>query len=256
MFFFLSKTVSVLFMPMTLIAISLLLGMLLRKQHLRKTFLWIGVGLLLFFSNDFIANEAMIMWELPAQPYTATKKYKLGIVLTGTTMYKPYPDDRVYFNKGADRVTHTVQLYKLGHIERILISGGSGRIVEVDDEPEANKYLKAMVLMGVDSSHIIIENETRNTYESAVAVKPLLDSMNYKPSDCVLITSSFHMRRSLACYRKAGVDLDYFTTDFYSHEREYHIDALLVPKVEAIYIWQKLFKEWLGLAAYKVAGYV
>jgi uncharacterized SAM-binding protein YcdF (DUF218 family) len=256
MFFFLSKTVAFLFMPLTIVIIFLLLAVFVKRPHLKKTFSWIGLGLLLFFCNDFIANEAMSMWELPAKPYAITKKYKLAIVLTGTTITKPYPNDRVYFNKGADRVTHTVELHKRGLAEKILISGGSGRILEANDEPEANKFRKAMIMMGVDSSAIIIENETRNTYESAVAVRPLLDSMNYKAEECVLVTSAFHLRRSLAVYRKAGLDLDYFSTDFYSHPREYHIDALLLPHVEAMLIWQKLFKEWLGLAAYKVAGYV
>jgi uncharacterized SAM-binding protein YcdF (DUF218 family) len=84
----------------------------------------------------------------------------------------------------------------------------------------------------------------------------MLDSMDYKAEDCLLITSAFHLRRSLACYRKAGLELDYFSTDFYTHPREYHLDAFLIPKIESIFIWQKLFKEWLGFAAYKVAGYV
>jgi uncharacterized SAM-binding protein YcdF (DUF218 family) len=215
----------------------------------------VALGLLLFFSNDFIANEAILMWELPAQPYAITKRYKLGIVLTGTTITKPYPDDRVYFNRGADRVTHTVELYKLGFLEKILISGGSGRIL-MEDEPEANKYKKVMIMMGVDAEDIIIENETRNTYESAVAVKPMLDSMQINGDNCVLITSAFHLRRSLACYRKAGLNLDHFSTDFYSHPREYNLDSFIVPKIESMLIWQKLFKEWIGFAAYKAAGYV
>jgi uncharacterized SAM-binding protein YcdF (DUF218 family) len=254
MFFVLSKTVAFLFMPLNIVILFLLLAVFSRKPHLKKTFLWMGVGLLLFFSNHFIANEAMIMWELPAKPYSLTKKYELGIVLTGTTMTKPYPNDRVYFDKGADRVTHTVQLYKLGLINKILISGGSGRLLGTD-EPEANKYFKAMKLMGVDTTDILIENETRNTYESAVAVKPMLDSMKLKPEQCVLITSAFHMRRSLACYRKAGVELDYFTTDFYSQERDYNYNVIM-PSVEAVHLWQKLFKEWLGMLAYKAAGYI
>jgi uncharacterized SAM-binding protein YcdF (DUF218 family) len=255
MFFVLSKTVSVLAMPLTIIVILFLVAVFLKKRHLKRTFFWIAFGLLLFFSNDFLANEVMTMWELPARPYAVTPNYKLGIVLTGTTIQKPYPDDRVYFNKGADRVTHTVQLYKLGKIQRILISGGTGRLVGEAD-PEANKYMKAMILMGVDSSHIMIENETRNTYESAVAVKPMLDSMRLKSSDCVLITSAFHLRRSLACYRKAGLNLDHFSCDFYSHPRKYHIDAFIVPNLDAMQIWHKLFKEWVGFAAYKAAGYV
>jgi uncharacterized SAM-binding protein YcdF (DUF218 family) len=255
MFFMLSKTVSWLFMPLTLIVIFIFLAVFLKNPRLKKYFFWLGFGLLLFFSNSTIANEVMMMWELPAQPYSDLRPHKLGIVLTGSTIHKPFPDDRVYFQRGADRVTHTIQLYKLGHIEKILISGGSGTLVR-EDEPEADKFKKVMILMGVDSADIIIENETRNTYESAVAVKPMLKQMNYKAEDCLLITSAFHMRRSLACYRKAGVDLDYFTTDFYTYPRAYQIESLLIPKVEALMIWQKLFKEWIGFAAYKVAGYV
>lgn len=255
MFFVLSKTVSLLFLPLTLIVIFILLGVFLKNKKWKKYFFWLGFGLLLFFSNGSIANEVMMMWELPAKPFNELKPHKLGIVLTGSTIYKPYPDDRVYFQRGADRVTHTIQLYKLGYIEKVLISGGSGALVQ-EDEPEANKFREVMTLMGVDSADIIIENETRNTYESAVAVKPLLKDLKYKTEDCLLITSAFHMRRSLACYRKAGVDVDYFTTDFYTYPRPYYFDSLIIPKVEALMIWQKLFKEWIGFAAYKVAGYV
>jgi uncharacterized SAM-binding protein YcdF (DUF218 family) len=255
MFFVLSKTVALLVMPLTLVVIFIVASLIVKKPKLKKIFFWTGFGLLLFFSNGTIANELIIWWELPATPYNEVRPHKLGIVLTGTTIRKPFPNDRVYFSHGADRVTHTVELYKKGLIEKILISGGSGLLV-TEEEPEANKYLKAMLLMGVDSTDIIIENATRNTYESAVAVKPMLNEMNYTDKDCLLITSAFHMRRSLAVYRKAGLDLDYFTTDFYSNPRAYYPDALIIPKPEALEIWQKLFKEWIGLAAYKVAGYV
>jgi uncharacterized SAM-binding protein YcdF (DUF218 family) len=214
-----------------------------------------GLILLLFFSNDFIANEAMHAWEIPTVAYGQMKPHDLGIVLTGATAPEMGPNDRVYFGRGADRVTHTVQLYKLGLLKKILISGGTGTL-SGEGEPEADKFRKAMIMMGVDSADIMIENETRNTYESAVAVKPMLDSMHYRAEDCLLITSAFHMRRSLACYRKAGVELQPFTTDFYSHPRKFTPDVLFVPRYEAIGLWQKLIKEWVGLLAYKVAGHV
>ena len=241
-------------MPLSVIVLLFIISLFVKKERLKKVLFWSAFGLLLFFSNDLISNEAMLMWEIPTRPYSEVKEYGLGIVLTGTTMTKAFPDDRVYFSKGADRVTHTVELYKMGRLKRILISGGSGRL-RPEDEPEANKFKKAMLMMGVDSADIIIENETRNTYESAVAVKQMLGQMNYTDKDCLLITSAFHMRRSLACYRKAGLNVDHFTTDFYTHKRDYHLDAL-IPSIEAISIWQKLIKEWLGFAAYKAAGYV
>jgi len=64
------------------------------------------------------------------------------------------------------------------------------------------------------------------------------------------------MRRAIACFRKAGADMDYFTCDFRSHARTFTPDVLFVPKLEAVLVWQKLLKEWIGFVAYKIAGYV
>ena len=255
MFFILSKTLNFLIMPFTMVCILLLLSVVLKNQRWKKRLFWTGFIMLLFFSNDFISNEIMRAWEVKTKAYRDMKPHELGIVLTGATIPMLQPDDRVYFQRGADRVTHTVQLYKLGLIKKILISGGSGMLTS-EDEPEADKFRKAMVMMGVPAGDIYIENETRNTYESAVKVKPMLDSLDFKPEDCLLITSAFHMRRSLACYHKAGVNIEPFSTDFYAHARYFHPDGLFIPKIEAMLIWHKLMKEWVGFVAYKLAGYI
>jgi uncharacterized SAM-binding protein YcdF (DUF218 family) len=254
MFFVLSKTLNYLTMPLTIVCLCLVVSVIVRDARWKKRLFWSGLILLLFFSNGFVANEFMHAWEIPARPFNSVKKYKLGIVLTGATLDLK-PDDRVYFQRGADRVIHTVQLYKAGLIEKILISGGSGRLIG-EDEPEANKFKRAMLLMGVPENEITIENETRNTYESAVQVKKLLQDSAYQNADCLLITSAFHMRRSLACYRKAGLQPEPFSTDFYSYPREYYFDSLFVPQLNALIIWHKLAKEWTGFLAYKIAGYI
>jgi uncharacterized SAM-binding protein YcdF (DUF218 family) len=254
MFFFLSKVLYYLAMPFTIVCALLLFALVTKNIKWKKRAFFSGVIMMLFFSNEFVANEMMLAWEIEARAISSLHKYKLGIVLTGTTMTHS-PDDRVYFAKGADRVTHTVQLYKEGLLEKILISGGHGRIIG-EAEPEANKYKRVMMMMGVPEEAIIIENETRNTAESALEVKKMLDQGGYKAQDCLLITSAFHMRRSRACYKKAGVDLDTFSTDFYSSLRGYNIDSFLIPKIEGFIIWHKLTKEWIGFIAYKVAGYV
>jgi uncharacterized SAM-binding protein YcdF (DUF218 family) len=254
MFFVLSKVLYFLVMPFTIVCACLLFSWLVKNQKWKKRSFVAGVAMLFFFSNDFLANEIMTAWEIEARPISALKTYKLGIVLTGTTV-SHFPDDRVYFTRGADRVTHTIQLYKEKKIERILISGGSGRLTG-EAEPEANRFRKVMVMMGVPQQDIIIENETRNTGESAQEVRKILDVNGFRGEDCVLITSAFHMRRSLACYRKAGVELDSFTTDFYSYPRRYSIDSFIIPKIDAFGVWHKLVKEWVGFVAYKFAGFI
>lgn len=254
MFFFLSKVLYYLAMPFTIACAGFLYAFITKDQKRKKRVFFAALIMLFFFSNDFLTNEIMRAWEIEARPIASLKTYRLAIVLTGTTTNN-LPDDRVYFTKGADRVTHTIQLYKMGKVEKILISGGSGKI-SGESEPEANRFRKVMVMMGVAENDIIIENETRNTGESAQEVKKILDAKGFKGEDCLLITSAFHMRRALACYRKAGVNPDSFSADFYSYPRDYHLDSFIVPKIEAFVSWHKLVKEWLGFVAYKVAGYV
>lgn len=196
----------------------------------------------------------MYTWEIAPVPYKEMKKqYDWGIVLTGVTQNDKQPADRVYFHHGADRVVHTVELYKIGIIRRIMISGGSGRLVTTERK-EANEIYKAMVMMGVPEKDMTIENESRNTHESAVNVKELLKYETTR--EYLLITSAFHVRRSEACFRKAGFKVDTFSTDFYTHPRHFTPDVLFIPKAESIVIWQKLFKEWTGMVAYKMAGYI
>ena len=256
MFFFLSKILAYFTQPFTIVCFILLLSFVLRNGKWKKWLRWTALIAFFFFSNEFIANEMMLAWEIPATPYADIKKtYDVGIVLTGTTISGLQPNDRVYFSKGADRVTHTVDLYKRGLIKKILISGGIGTIIEVD-EPEADKYRKVMLMMGIPDSSIIVENKTRNTAESATAVKQILTEMGVKSENCLLITSAFHMRRSLACYHKQELMPIAFTTDFYSHPREYYLDAFIIPQLDAMQKWHKLSKEWIGMAAYKFAGYI
>lgn len=254
MFFILSKILNFLTNPLVFVFGFLIASVIVKKAHLKKRFFWIAFSLLLFFSNDFIANEVMGAWEVEPTPYASMDKvYDWGIVLTGVTYNDREPADRVYFHHGADRVTHTIQLYKKGIVKKILITGGTGSLI-TGKRPEADEVFDVMVMAGVPSTDILIERDSRNTRESAVNTKGILDKeagRNY-----LLITSGFHMRRSLGCFEKVGIDAKPFSADLYTHPRLWTPDILLVPKGDSIAIWQKLFKEWAGITAYWVAGYL
>jgi uncharacterized SAM-binding protein YcdF (DUF218 family) len=97
-----------------------------------------------------------------------------------------------------------------------------------------------------------VEGASRNTHESAASVGKLLKD---DTSQKLLITSAFHMRRSKACFVKEGIEVDMFPVDFYTHRRRFTFDVLVIPKVDALLVWHKLIKEWVGMIAYKIAGY-
>jgi len=214
-----------------------------------------GVVALIFFTNDFISNEVMRAWEVSVTPFASlSKKYDYGILLCGAAKIDVGPKDRVYIGSAADRINHSLQLYKMGYIRKILISGGSGRIIDVG-EREADDLATLLKLMGVPSEDLVIENQSRNTHESAVEIKKILDAIA-TPDQCLLITSGYHMRRSIACFDKVGWHMDPFSADVSSHNRNFNLDTLIIPKTEALGAWNTLIKEWVGYVTYWAAGYI
>ncbi len=255
MFFFLSKTLAYFLKPFLIICICLVLSWTLRNAKWKRIFFISGLALLLLLSNEFIANEAMLAWEIKVTPFSElTKTYEYGVVLSGVTKGDDRTKDRIYVGSAADRINHTLYLYKMGYIRNVLVSGGSGRLIDIGEQ-EADEIASLLQLMGIPREKILIEHDSRNTHESSVAVKELLQGLA-TPEQCVLITSASHMRRSAACFEKVGWPMDCFSTDFHSHARSYAFDTLFIPKLEALGTWTTLLKEISGYLAYRVAGYL
>ncbi|AHM63439.1 hypothetical protein D770_25980 [Flammeovirgaceae bacterium 311] len=255
MFFFLSKTLGQLLNPLVLLVVLLLLGLFLKKPLLKRLFLGAFALFFLIFTNPVITNEVMEWWEVPPVAYKAIEKpYQAAIVLSGVTGSDKGPHDRIHFHKGADRVMHAIQLYKIGKVRNLLLSGGSGSL-EADSVTEAERMRRVMLLSGVPDSVILLEGKSRNTYENAVYSKQMLDSL-YQNRHYLLVTSAFHMRRARACFNRAGVQTDAFTTDFYSSDTPYDFGSFVIPRGEAIVAWDKLIKEWVGWLMYKFSGYI
>lgn len=255
MFFILSKTLTYLIQPLSIVFILGIASLFLPQPKWKKRLRCLAIALLILFTNDFIANEAVRLYETPITPLSEIKKqYEWGIVLTGVTATNKVLKDRVYVISSPDRVNHSFLLYKSKIIKKILISGGSGKLLD-DTYSEARELLAMYVMMGVDSADILIEGESRNTHESAVEVTKLLRG-KVEPQNTLLITSAFHMPRSKACFKKEGWFCDTFATDIRFHHREFTPDSWLIPRADTFATWNALFKEWFGLAAYWFSGYV
>ena len=254
MFFILSKTIGILIRPLILTSIGFLFTLLGRTERIRKSSFAISLILFFFFSNEFIANEAMTLLESPMVPLSSIKSpYEWGIMLCGVTKSNEQMPDRVMIGGAADRVNHTIMLYKKGLIRKILISGGSGRMTG-NKYSEATALLNVFTMMGVPAVDIQIESQSRNTYENAKESIQLLKGVN--PKNCVLITSASHMPRSIRCFRKQNFDCDAFPVDTHHHPREFTIDVLFIPSLNGFSTWDTIFRETIGLVAYKLAGYI
>jgi len=253
MFFILSKILYFLLAPLIWILIALFIALFTKKEKRRQRALLVATVLLLVFTNPFISNEAWLLWERGPKPIAEMPSYDAAIILTGLTELSKSPHDRVYTNKGADRVLHTIQLYKLGKCRNIIVSGGTGSLKE-RFAPEAVGLQKILLNAGVPDSAILLEDKSRNTYENAQFTKKLLDK-HPDLQKLLLVTSAFHMRRSEACFQKAGVQADTYPADFYTYDRTWDLDKLIVPNEKVLFHWQKLIHEIAGYLIYKVVGY-
>lgn len=256
MFFILSNLFSFLTMPLT-ICIMLIAGSFFVPSSIWKKGLnLLGLVLLLFFSNGMIANFMINWWEPPFKPMDEPTNYEIGIVLTGVTNLNKTASDRTFFDRGADRATHAIQLYKQKRIKKILITGGQG-LTPANDQREAQKLAEFMIIAGVAQDDILIEDLAVNTFENAIFSRDMLISLGY-PLDQkhLLITSAFHMYRAERCFAKAGLSVESFPVDYYGNDRDWDIALLLQPSPYALTLWHKMVKEWVGISVYKLAGYI
>src|SRR5690606_35057537 len=124
MFFILSKILFYIVMPMIWIIGILIYSMFIKDLRRKRASVIVATLLLLFFSNEYIINKALLYWEEAPVPISDLQSNYTAIVLTGVTESNKSPKDRIYYNKGADRVLHTLQLYRADKIKSIIISGG------------------------------------------------------------------------------------------------------------------------------------
>ena len=256
MFFFLSKILAYFIKPFNIVLILIGISFLVKNRPFKKRLRWISLGIFLFFSNGIIFNECLMLWEKPAIPLSAlANDYEVAVVLGGTTDVEREPKDRLFFHKGADRVTHALNLYHAGKVKKILFTGGNARLLENPDR-DNSPIFDFYVMCGVAPEDIIIESSSRNTRENAYFVK---DMMQQKATNgkVILITSAFHMRRAEGCFRKVGIDVTGFSTDFYTilPKDRFSFDGLL-PSPSVIGSWNFLIKEWVGYIVYWMMGYI
>jgi uncharacterized SAM-binding protein YcdF (DUF218 family) len=119
--------------------------------------------------------------------------------------------------------------------------------------------------MCVKEEDILIEPKSKNTYENAQLSAQFLEKNALKlnlnlqkktdQNQILVITSAFHLRRSLGCFEKAGLKVDGFSTDFMATERKNTLTILsLIPTEDAMAKWGRIIHEMTGYVVYDMTG--
>jgi uncharacterized SAM-binding protein YcdF (DUF218 family) len=149
---------------------------------------------------------------------------------------------------GADRVWHAARLYRAGKAP-IIIPTGCG---------EKESTLPLLLDFGVPNEAIIVEDKARNTEENARFVEKILEPRNTQNTrkKILLVTSAWHMRRSVLMYRKyaPGLEIIPAATDYEATVNTGHPFCFkdVWPDAELLFRNSYIFKEYLGYWGYRL----
>lgn len=254
MFFIVSKVFWGLVQPVSLTFLLFLFAWLLSLFGRRRSGLVVGaVGLLLFGACAFTTLGAMMIAPLEnrfERPAVLPDDVAAIIMLGGATAGRVSTRRQVAeLSEAGDRLTETLRLARLYPEARIVLSGGVGLLI-ADGEPEATTAQRFFVEQGVEPDRLVLEAESRNTDENATLTLALLGD----PDGAVmLVTSAFHMPRSVGIFRKAGLEVIAWPADYRSAGDE-SVGIDIVNPVLNLTTTGVAMREWIGLAVYGWTG--
>lgn len=156
----------------------------------------------------------------------------------------------IEMNQSADRFIEALRLALAYPEARILVSGGDGSFSGTyeGDAVAAERFFPAF---GVAAERLVRDTTSRNTSENVENTKALLTETGL--SNCLLITSAFHMPRSMGLMQKAGLSVTPWPTDFRTDGKTSLGLDLTQPTLNAQQTATAM-REWIGLAAYWITG--
>jgi uncharacterized SAM-binding protein YcdF (DUF218 family) len=141
-------------------------------------------------------------------------------------------------------------LYFAGRAPKILLSGGAleGKV------SEASVMAKSLRQRGVPESALILENDSRFTYENAKLSDRTMQTKHLKRA--LLVTSALHMPRALATFIKRGVDtIPAPSAPQITLPDDEPLNPWL-PHIRSLDASRTIIKEYLGLFGYWLRGWV
>ncbi len=161
-------------------------------------------------------------------------------------------------NSSGERILYAVSMSRRYPNAKVVFAGGHGWLFgkRLNATQFVTDYMEAV---GIAPERIMTEGKSRTTSQNARYVREMLDAEGETcPCGYLLVTSAWHMPRSVGVFRRAG---------FEGGERrlfplpvDYRVRG--VPDAWSPYSWlhegleqsDLAFKEWVGLLAYWLSG--
>ena len=267
LFFILSKIGQFCIEPLNWVIVFVVLSLLflgLRKPHLCKRFLLLALADLLLLGWLPSSEVFLRALENAAPKANLSQVSKDGvsgiIILGGAIEGGEIAMDRgeISIYSSAERVTKAFELIRQYPELPFIFSGFSGRL-SPQGMSEADAFKQLIAEQGLSSQNAHYENQSRNTYENILYMKPMILELersevsgpDASPKPWLLITSVSHMYRSLKIFQKQGIHVIPVPVDY---QTAHQLRWSRFDLEDGTQNWNRLMHEVVGLLAYWITG--
>jgi uncharacterized SAM-binding protein YcdF (DUF218 family) len=251
-FFIAAKTLWFLLQPSTLMLGAVIAGAILIAtawKRLGRRLLWGAIAALLICGLSPLGDLLI----RPLEQRFAHADLERGGPIAGIIVLGGAEDSRAEgapqvagLNEAAERYTEAVILARRLPEVRLVFTGGSGALLRTQ-APEAETAGRLFVALGIAKERLVLEQESRDTYQNAQFAARLLDP---KPGErWLLVTSAWHMPRAIGCFRRAGFAVEAWPADYRASVARFN-DSF----PDGLRRIDFVVREYVGLLAYYLTG--
>lgn len=184
-------------------------------------------------------------------PWSPTQEAPSGIIILGGGINSDISAARgvAVSDIGIDRVIAAARLARRYSHARIIYTGGSANLVG-SDAREADFAVQILTDLGIPTERIEMERNSRNTVENASFTRKLAAPKSGER--WLLITSAFHMPRSVGLFCKAGFGIEPVPAGWRTSGRISLSE--LGSLVGGFTLINVATREWIGLGAAWITG--
>ena len=196
---------------------------------------------------------AAVEGRFAATPLSALPDDLAGAIVLGgaLSLTRGEATAQVQFNEAADRLALLLELAHVRPELPMVFTGGGGALFRHGGS-EAERLETWLASIGFDTRRVLFEATSRNTHENAVRTGATLGAAGRDVGGrWLLVTSAFHMPRAVGTFRAQGFDVVPYPVDY----RLPLGGTGLAPVSLGLSLLDLGVREWLGLAAYRMAGY-
>jgi uncharacterized SAM-binding protein YcdF (DUF218 family) len=227
-----------------------------RPSHLRRARICLVLALALAYALSIAPVSHALVRSLermyppdPGRAHAGDTSYEAVVVLAGGVERKGglRPRDTLA-PASLHRLLCGRELMLRGLARTLVLSGGNADPFQ-DATPEASIMAETLKAWGPATWAVQTETRSRTTYENAVETRKLL----HDRARVALVTSAMHMPRSMAFFRRQGLDATAFPCEFAVGGPPSN-GMQFIPSVVHLGLSTLAINEWVGLGLYRLAG--